>query len=55
MRGEISGVRTELRGEIGSLRSEMGAMRTQLHTDIMTLVNISNELDKRIGRLEDKG
>jgi septal ring factor EnvC (AmiA/AmiB activator) len=58
MRGEMSKdrseLRTELRTEIASVRTELGAMRTQLHTDIMTLVNISNDLDKRVSRLEDK-
>jgi len=55
IRGEISNVRTEL-------RSEMNAMRTQFHTDIAglrsdiaTLVGITNDLDKRVSRLEDKG
>lgn len=55
MRGEMAGIRIELRGEISSVCAEMGAMRNQFHADIMMLINISNELDKRIGRLGDKG
>jgi hypothetical protein len=65
MRGEISNVRTDLRSEIASvrneLRAEMNSMRNQFHADInglrsdtATLVNISNDLDKRVSRIEDK-
>jgi len=41
-------------GEITSLCFAMGAMQSQFHADIMMLVNISNEMDKRVSRLEDK-
>ena len=55
-----------LSGEIGSLRGEIGVLRTrmesrfdtltkELHDNVVTLVNVGNDLDKRIGRLEDKG
>jgi hypothetical protein len=50
------------KNDINRLWAEMGAIRTQLHgdinglrSDIATLVNISNEMDKRVSRLEDKG
>jgi len=49
-KNDINHVRTEL----SSIRGEMNAMRTQFHSDIMMLVNISNDLDKRVSRLEDK-
>jgi len=58
----ISGELVTLRSEV---RSDMNAMRNELHGDIVrvdtrlneavvTLVNIGNELDKRVSRLEDK-
>jgi hypothetical protein len=58
----ISGELVTLRSEVGS---DMNAMRNELHGDIVrvdtrlneavvTLVNIGNELDKRVSRLEDK-
>jgi hypothetical protein len=49
-KNDINHVRTE----IASMRGEMNAMRTQFHSDIMMLVNIGNDLDKRVSRLEDK-
>jgi len=66
LRGEISSVRNELRNEMNSirneLRNEMNSMRNQFHadinglrSDIATVVGITNELDKRVSRLEDKG
>jgi cell division protein FtsL len=56
-KNDINHVRTEiasLRGEVSNVRNEMAAMRKDFHADIMMLVNISNDLDKRVSRLEDK-
>ena len=49
-KNDINHVRTE----IASLRTEVGAMRNQFHADILNLVNIGNEMDKRVSRLEDQ-
>jgi phage-related protein len=54
LRAEITSVRNELRAEITSVHTELGAIRAQAHADTLTLVNISNEMDRRITRLEDK-
>jgi hypothetical protein len=68
-RSDMTSMRNELRSDMTSirneLRSDMNAMRNELHGDIVrvdtrlneavvTLVNIGNELDKRVSRLEDK-
>lgn len=63
-KNDINQVRSsisELRGEMNGVRGEMNAMRGQFHSDInglrsdiATLVGISNDLDKRVSRLEDK-
>jgi len=68
--GELVTLRAEVRSDMhamrNELRSDMNAMRNELHADIVrvdtrlneavvTLVNIGNELDKRVSRLEDKG
>jgi len=60
-KNDINPVRTEIastRNEISSMRTQfdtrLAAMSDKFHSDIMTLVNISNDLDKRVGRLEDK-
>jgi len=45
--GEIASLRTELHGDI--VRVD-----TRLNDAVVTLVNIGNELDKRVSRLEDK-
>lgn len=55
MRGEISNVRTELRTEMGAMRNQFHADINGLRSDIATLVGITNDLDKRVSRLEDKG
>jgi hypothetical protein len=50
----MGSMRTEFHAEI-ALRTEFHADINGLRSDIATLVNISNGLDKRVGRLEDKG
>jgi uncharacterized protein involved in exopolysaccharide biosynthesis len=66
IRGEMGSMRTQFNAEIGSMRNqfhaEIGALRTEFHadinglrSDIATLTGISNDLDKRVSRLEDKG
>jgi chromosome segregation ATPase len=55
IRGEISGVRNELRAEMNSMRNQFHADINGLRSDIATLVGITNDLDKRVSRLEDKG
>jgi len=55
IRGEISNVRSELRAEINAMRNQFHADITGLRSDIATLVGITNDLDKRVSRLEDKG
>ena len=37
-----------------NLRAEIGALRIQTHHDLMAMVGASNELDKRIARLETR-
>jgi len=43
-----------LDGRMNSLEGRMTSLEARFHADIMTLVNIGNELDKRVTRLEDK-
>lgn len=47
-----------LAGEIATLRTRMesrfDALTKELHDSVVMLVNISNDLDKRVSRLEDK-
>lgn len=56
--GEIVNFRTELRGEITALRAEMRSdisrLDKTLNDAVLMLINIGNELDKRVSRLEDK-
>lgn len=52
---EIASLRTELRGEVTGLRGEIGRVEKTLNDAVIMLVNIGNELDKHISRLEDKG
>jgi len=53
--GEIAGLRTELHSSIARVDSRIDALGKQLSDAIVMLVNIGNDLDKRITRLEDKG
>jgi len=60
--GEINALRTRVDAlndkfdaRLEKLDARLVAMSEKFHADIMNLVNIGNELDKRVSRLEDKG
>ena len=61
LRGEMSALRTELRGDMDTLRGDMGTLRTELRGDIGLLRGDIGELrkdvqglDQRVSRLEGK-
>lgn len=45
-------LRAQIAASEQSLRSEIATMRKQIHDDVLTMVGVTNELDKRIARLE---
>jgi hypothetical protein len=56
----ISDLRQEIRGDIQGMRSEVLSFRAELggrfaliHSDIGTIVKLTHDLDKRVGKLED--
>jgi len=60
IRADLQGVRTELRTELASLRTEILQLRTemttrfgQVHHDVMAILHLETELEKRVTRLED--
>jgi len=53
IRADMTSLRGEFRSEIQQLRGELNAFRVQVHQDILTLVNLHHDLDKRVTRLED--
>jgi hypothetical protein len=54
LRAEMSGMRSELNGRIDGVRGDLTNFRSQVHNDLMTIMGINNELDKRVSVLEEK-
>jgi len=54
LRAEVVGLRAEVHSDMNAMRAQFHSDINGLRADIATLVSISNELDKRVTRLEDK-
>ncbi len=52
LRGEIGGLRDEMRGEIGGLRGEIGGLRDEVHREISSLRDEVRDTNVRLGRVE---
>lgn len=52
--GELVTLRSEVRSDVTVLRNDIARVDSRVSEATLMLVNIGNELDKRVSRLEDK-